>query len=197
MGRRKVPINIKSSSVSHQASTTDQAPVAEAVPPVTDREMVTSPDATGARAQEQPVQESAQEWRDRALRLQAEMENFRKRQRRLADEQILADRERLLTQILSVADDLERALEAGQANAQSLRQGVALTHQSLLRVLRQEGVEPIQAQGQTFDPAWHEALGTIPHENVGAEPGKVVRVIRQGYRMGERLLRPSRVIIAS
>jgi len=136
-------------------------------------------------------------WRDRALRLQAEIENFRKRQRRLAEERIIADRERLLRSFLRVADDLERALNTDGADAGSLRQGVDLTHQSLMRLLDQEGAEPIQAEGQPFDPSWHEAVGTVPHLHARVELDTVVEVVQPGYRLGNRLLRPARVIVAT
>ena len=137
------------------------------------------------------------DWRDRALRLQAEIENYRKRQQRLAEERIQADRERLLRSFLRVADDLGRALKADGTDAESLRQGVDLTHQALMRVLEQEGAEPIEAMGQTFDPAWHEAVGALPHRQVGVEPDTVVEVVEAGYRLGDRLLRPARVIVAT
>jgi molecular chaperone GrpE len=136
-------------------------------------------------------------WRDRALRLQAEMENFRKRQQRLTDERIATDRERLMRAFLGVADDLERALRADGTDIESLRQGVDLTYQSLMRILDQEGAEPVPAADQPFDPLWHEAVGTIPHERTDAEPNTVVEVVRAGYRVGDRLLRPARVIVAT
>ena len=136
-------------------------------------------------------------WRDRALRLQAEIENFRKRQERLAEERIVADRERLLRAFLSVTDDLERALSTDGVDAESLRQGVDLTHQTMVRLLDREGVKPIQAAGQPFDPSWHEAVGTIPHQHAGAEPDTVAQVVQPGYRLGGRLLRPARVIVAA
>ena len=144
-----------------------------------------------------PEDEDLAVWRDRALRLQAEIENFRKRQQRLAEERILADRERLLRSFLRVADDLERALNAEGADDGTLRQGVDLTHQALMRILDQEGAEPVEAAGQAFDPAWHEAVATVPHQRVGAEPDTVVEVVEAGYRMGERLLRPARVVVAT
>jgi molecular chaperone GrpE len=142
-------------------------------------------------------EEELEVWRDRALRWQAEMENFRKRQQRLADERILADRERLLRSLVGVADDLKRALSTDGANPESLRQGVDLTYRAMVRLLHQEGVEPIPARGQPFDPEQHEAVGTVPHQDAGAEPDTVVEVVQAGYRLGDRLLRPARVIVAT
>jgi len=147
-------------------------------------------------AQAPEEEETLEVWRDRALRLQAEIENFRKRQQRLAEERITADRERLLRSFLYVADDLERALRADTANVGSLQQGVDLTYQTLMHILSQEGVEPIQSVGQPFDPTWYEAVDTVPHSQAGVEPGTIVEVEQKGYRLGERLLRPARVIVA-
>jgi molecular chaperone GrpE len=136
-------------------------------------------------------------WKERAQRLQAEIENYRKRQQRLADERILAERERLMRAMLDVLDDLKRALMAEETDAASLRVGVGMTYQTLIRLLMQEGVEPIEAEGEAFDPTWHEAVGSVPHEYAGVEPDTVVEVVREGYRMGERLLRPARVLVAT
>jgi molecular chaperone GrpE (heat shock protein) len=143
-----------------------------------------------------PGEESIEIWRDRALRLQAEIENYRKRQRRLAQKEIASERERLLNAFAHVADDLRRALDAGESDAKGLREGVALTYRNLVRLLSQEGVEPIEAQGERFNPALHEAVATVPHAKAGVQPQTVIEVTERGYKMGERLLRPARVIVA-
>jgi molecular chaperone GrpE len=160
-----------------------------------------SPESQPEPAEVQPELAAAEEgvevWRDRALRLQAEMENYRKRQRRLAEERIAEERERLLGRFLQVADELERALTASRADAASLRQGVKLTHRSLMRFLEQEGVEQILAYGQPFDPEWHEAVGAAPQQEPGIQPQTVVEVLRPGYRLEGRLLRPARVLISA
>ena len=221
MNRRvRVPIRTRPSTMSVRAPHAERPEIAEADPPVSDREEEIGLAASRPEPQTQhatrntnhesrttqPTQdenagiadeESLPVWRDRALRLQAEIENFRKRQQRLAEERILADRERVLRSFLRVADDLERALNADGADGDSLRQGVDLTHQALMRILDQEGAEPIDALGQPFDPAWHEAVGTVPNGHAGAEPDTVVQVVEAGYRMGDRLLRPARVIVAT
>jgi molecular chaperone GrpE len=141
--------------------------------------------------------DSEAEWRDRALRLQAEIENFRKRQQRLAQERIRDDRERLLRAFLAVSDDLERALNTEGVDTAQLREGVDLTLQSLTRLLEREGAERIEALGQPFDPAQHEGVATVPHEQFGLEPNVVAQVLETGYRMGDRLLRPARVVVTA
>jgi molecular chaperone GrpE len=135
-------------------------------------------------------------WRDRALRLQAEMENYRKRQQRLTQERIVEERERLLRSFLRAADDLERALRADRLSLESLLQGVRLTHQGILALIEREGARPIAAEGQLFDPNVHEAVGTVPSDD-DVEPDTVVQVVQEGYRLGDRLLRPARVIVAT
>jgi molecular chaperone GrpE len=135
-------------------------------------------------------------WRDRALSLQAEIENFRKRQRRLAEDRIEADRGRLLRKFLMIADDLERALKSEGDSNGAFREGVEVTQRSLRQMLKQEGVEPIEAEGEVFDPTWHEAVGTVPHQQMGVGKDKIVDVAQKGYRLDGRLLRPSRVIVA-
>jgi molecular chaperone GrpE len=161
-----------------------------ALDPVTGRP-VRAPSAP----REAPEEEGTEVWRDRALRLQADMENYRKRQQRLAEERIVEEREQLLRAFLRVADDLERALNANAVSLESLREGVELTHQTLMQILDQEEVELIQAIGRPFDPTRHEAVGTVPHQRAGIEPGMVAVVVQEGYRLGDRLLRPARVIV--
>jgi molecular chaperone GrpE len=212
--RVRVPVRVRPSGVPRQPSIADEpavaAPARPEAEPEPDTEHATrntqhvTHNTQNARGQDPERESQAVEeeetldlWRDRALRLQAEIENFRKRQQRLAEERVLADRERLLRAFLGVADDLERALHADGADADDLRQGVDLTYRSLMRLLDQEGAEPIEAAGQPFNPAWHEAVGTVPHVHAGAAPDTVVKVVEAGYRLGDRLLRPARVIVAA
>ena len=191
----KVPVRVRSPSTdSNDASVTGE-PAAQA-----SRSAGADVGGQDSEIQETGVkpeagEESLDVWRDRALRLQAEIENFRKRQRRLADQQIAAKREQLLRAFTRVADDLERALDA-QTGIEGLRQGVQVTYRNLMRLLNQEGVESIPAKGAWFDPALHEAVSTVSHLDAGVEPQRVVEVTERGYRIGDRLLRPARVIVA-
>ncbi|MCX7683336.1 MAG: nucleotide exchange factor GrpE [Anaerolineae bacterium] len=146
--------------------------------------------------EEAETQESLEVWRERALRLQAEMENFRKRQQRLAEERIASEREKLLRSFLEIADNLERALNTDGADVQAIREGVRLTYQAMQHLMTREGAEPIQPVGEPFDPTWHEAVASIPHTQAQVAPDTVVEVVQTGYRIGERLLRPARVVVA-
>jgi hypothetical protein len=101
----------------------------------------------------------------------------------------------LLFDVLSVADNLERALAVAQEDT-PIRQGVAITHRDVLRLLRRHGLERIEAHDRPFDPHWHEAVDVVPARDLGVDPGTVVRVMVSGYRRGERLFRPARVVVA-
>lgn len=129
-----------------------------------------------------------------ALRLQADMDNFRKRQMRRADDAIAMERERLLGLMLPLADNLARALQHDGQGDDSLRQGVELTYRELMRLLEAESMTRIDALGQTFTPELHEAVGTVMS---AAEAGTVVEVLESGYKLGEKLVRPARVIVAA
>lgn len=198
--RKKIPIRILQPELK-EAPPSPVVPVDEAPPPVAEAPPTfpppTPPPPPGPLEEEQALREELERWKDRALRLEAEMDNFRKRLQRLTEERIAADRERLLREFLAVADDLARALSADGADAEAIRQGVELTHRSLMHLLSREGVAPIEVEGQPFDPAWHEAVGAVPAHQVGKEPDTVAHVVRTGYRIGDRLLRPARVIVAT
>jgi len=141
------------------------------------------------------------EWRDRALRLQADMENYRKRQQRAAQDQIRQERNRLLNAFLEIVDDLERAMATPVAggergHAEGLQRGVELTHRAAMQLLEKEGAVAFEAKGQPFDPNWHEAVATVPRNGHRFEPGTVLEVVEPGYRLDDELLRPAKVVVA-
>jgi molecular chaperone GrpE len=134
------------------------------------------------------------EYLDSLQRLKAEFDNYRKRTAR--EYEALSERatESLVKELLPVLDDLERALEAAERHEEAkLEEGVALVHRELSDTLRKHGVAEIETDG-AFDPHVHEALLAQPVE--GAEPGSVVEVLQKGYRLGDRVLRPARVVVA-
>lgn len=194
--RKKIPVRVVLPEL-EEAPPAPVIPVDDALPPVMEAPPPTPPPVAEPSAREVALREELEQWKDRALRLEAEMDNFRKRLQRLADERIAADRERLLRDFLAVADDLARALSADGADVESIRQGVELTSRSLMHLLTRQGVTPIEAEGQPFDPAWHEAVGTVPASQANAPPDTIVHVVQTGYRIGDRLLRPARVIVAT
>jgi molecular chaperone GrpE len=128
------------------------------------------------------------------LRLAADFDNYRKR---VAREQVDLTRranERLLNELLPVLDDLERALEAAAEHEEAkLEEGVRLVHRSLLGLVERHGLSEIETEG-AFDPHVHEALLAQPGE--GADEGSVLQVLQKGYKLGDKVLRPARVIVA-
>lgn len=153
--------------------------------------------AGGPVATAEQLEAEAAAWQDKYTRLYAELENTKKRLARIYDNQAEEQAERLLRDMLPLADNLERALThtSGRETDAGLRQGVEITLSAFADALAKHGVGVIQAQGQPFDPEWHEAVGAIPHPMLS--PGTVVRVEQKGYTFHDRLLRPARVWIAS
>ena len=154
-----------------------------------------SEDVEEELVEEEPAaEESAPAPDDSYLRLAADFDNYRKRVAREQAEAAVRANERLLNELLPVLDDLERALEAAAAHEEAkLEDGVRLVHQSFSSLLARHGLTEIEAEG-AFDPHVHEALLAQPGE--GAEQGAVLQVLQKGYRLGDRVLRPARVIVA-
>ena len=126
--------------------------------------------------------------------LAADFDNYRKRVAR--EQEALSTRaaERLVKELLPIVDDLERALEAAEEHEEAkLEEGVRLVQRQLASVLEREGLAEIETNGK-FDPHVHEALLSQPSE---AEEGSVIEVLQKGYRLGDRVLRPARVIVAA
>jgi molecular chaperone GrpE len=146
-------------------------------------------DLTAARAE-------AQDAADRALRTLAEFDNYRRRTEREREEVVTRVRADLLRELLEVADNFDRALEhAGDGVPASFLDGMKLVARGLHDLLDRKGVARIDAMGKPFDPEQHEALTTMEKE--GALPDTVIQVVQSGYRVGDRVLRPAKVIVAS
>jgi molecular chaperone GrpE len=134
------------------------------------------------------------EYVDHLKRVAAEFENYRKRTARDQADFAARANERLVKELLPVLDDLGRALEAAEQHEEAkLEEGVRLVHRQLAALLRKEGLAEIETDGK-FDPHVHEALLTQPSE---APEGSVIDVVQKGYRLGDRVLRPARVVVAA
>jgi len=136
---------------------------------------------------------------DLAKRTKADFENFRKRMS--ADVLAAGGRGKaeVLRDVLPVLDDLERALQAAGLDPEGdsddgLAHGVLLVFRGLRDSLAKHGIEAVDPSGERFDPQIHEALSTLAAE--GVESGTVVETMQKGYRLGERLIRPARVVVA-
>jgi molecular chaperone GrpE len=126
-------------------------------------------------------------------RVAADFENYRKRVARDQESLVTRAHERLVKELLPVLDDLERALQAAAEHEEGkLEEGVQLVHRELQEALAREGLAEVEADGR-FDPHVHEALLTQPSDR---EEGSVLEVLQKGYRLGDRVLRPARVVIA-
>ncbi len=127
-------------------------------------------------------------------RVAADFENYRKRAARDQESLVARAHERLVKELLPVLDDLERALDAARDHeTRSVEEGVRLVHAELAAALEREGLAEIETNGQ-FDPHVHEALLSQPSE---AEEGSVLEVVQKGYRLGDRVVRPARVVVAA
>ena len=156
---------------------------------------VPEPDDEAVEVDEiEPLRRALEEERQRNLRLLADFDNFR---RRVTREQEVARREgrrAALLPLLPVVDTLERALATGSVDP-DFYQGVAATHRLFTRALREAGAQALESVGRAFDPQLHEAVATVP--SGGVEPGTVAREVRRGYRIGDELLRPAQVVVAT
>jgi molecular chaperone GrpE len=127
-------------------------------------------------------------------RVAAEFENYRKRVARDQESLVARAHERLVKELLPVLDDLERALAAAEQHEEAtLEEGVRLVHRELEAALRREGLAEIETNGR-FDPHVHEALLSQPSDR---DEGSILEVVQKGYRLGDRVVRPARVVVAA
>jgi molecular chaperone GrpE len=174
---------------------TDESRTEEAVEP--EAEVEADVEAAVEAAASEPEIEAVARERDQYLdalrRTAAEFDNYRKRVQRDQEALVARAAQRLVTALVPVLDDLERALQAAEEHEEAkLEEGVRLVHRAFADALRREGLEEIATEGR-FDPHVHEALLARPDE---AESGTVLEVLQKGYRLGDLVLRPARVIVA-
>jgi molecular chaperone GrpE len=130
------------------------------------------------------------EYLDALRRLKAELENLRKRQEKERARLMQMASERLVSDLLPVLDNLERALEAGG----DIREGVRATHEQLVTVLGREGLAPVFSDGKAFDPEVHEAVMSQPSEE--HEDGTILQTFERGYLLNGKTIRPAKVVVA-
>jgi len=139
----------------------------------------------------------ADEYQEQLVRLQAEMDNLRKRTAREVEQARKFALEGFARELLNVADSMQLGLQAAGEDAEitALREGVELTLKQLMDVFTRFDVREIEAEGQRFDPEQHEALSIVPSPE--HEPNTVMMVVQKGYSLNERLLRPARVVVST
>jgi molecular chaperone GrpE len=163
----------------------------------TEREDLCDTVSHGSSAEDRLAEAEAQrdEYLALAQRVQADFDNYRKRALRDQERLVALAHERLVRELLPILDDLERALEAAERHEEAqLVDGVDLVQKSLRAALAKEGLTEIDTSGP-FDPHVHEALLTQPAQD--ADPGSVLDVVQRGYRLGDKVVRPARVIVAA
>ena len=139
--------------------------------------------------------EETKEMTDKYLRLYADFENYRKRVNKDKEELVKYGQENLLSELLTVVDNLEMALKhASDAISTGLVQGVEITHKELLKTLEKFGLSAIEAEGKTFDPAVHHAMSQIEHADM--QENIVVEEYRKGYKLKDKVLRPALVAVS-
>ena len=149
-------------------------------------------------AQLAEAQRELAEFKDKMLRLAADFENARRRSLKEREETSLFGHQNLVKDLLPSVDNLGRAIDharqGGEGSQEGLLEGVELVLREVLATLTRHGVVPVEAQGQPFDPALHEAMAQIEDASV---PGNtVVQVFQPGYQLRGRLLRPARVVVS-
>lgn len=134
--------------------------------------------------------------RDAMLRMQAEMENLRKRLIRDLEKSRRFALERIMKDLLQVRDSMERGLDtnADSATVEALLEGQALTLKMLAKVMQDHNLELIDPRGEAFNPEFHEAVTVMPSEEL--EEGSVIEVLQKGYKLHDRLVRPAMVVVS-
>lgn len=135
------------------------------------------------------------ELREERLRMAAEMDNFKKRLQREHQEQMRYASEKVLSDLLPALDNLDLALQYGASHeaCRDMMQGIEMTRKQLLDAVAKSGLVSVGAAGEAFDPAIHEAIGMEPNPDL--EKGAVSKVLQRGYKLGDRLLRPAKVMV--
>lgn len=178
-----------------------------------EEQVVDTQEAAAEQADQEQPEEKAQEkeeeldpweqlelevakWKDQAIRTAAELDNYRKRMSREKLDAVRYGNQGLLEELLPVLDNFDMGMQAAaQEQGSMLYMGMDMVHKQIGEFLSSQNVEEIPAAvGGEFDPNLHEALSQEASDDVDAE--KIVRVIRKGYKMGERLLRPSNVVVS-
>ena len=174
---------------------------AEAQEPQTDE----AEDATTAESQEEvkegkdPLElanETIADLNDKYLRKCAEFENFRRRSIKEKAELILNGGEKVITKILPVIDDMERAIENGKKtdDVATLREGMELIYKKFLKILEGEGVKTIETLGKDFNVDYHEAIAMVPGQD-DDKKGKVIDCVQTGYTLNDKVIRYAKVAV--
>ena len=140
------------------------------------------------------IEQALEETRDQLLRRTAEMENMRRRHIQEREQLTFEANKRLIVDLLSVVDDLERTLEHASEEKDPMTQGIELVYKNFIKILERYGVQPMHTVGEEFDPHKHDALMHEPRTDVA--PGMITREIQRGYLINDNVLRHAKVFVA-
>jgi molecular chaperone GrpE len=161
------------------------------------KEEVVSDGTASASASDEPEPDpdaEAKRYLDLAQRTQAELENFRKRAARDVAQAGERAKANLIRELLPVVDNLERALATANPEEDHLAEGVRLVHVELVGTLERNGIKAFDPAGEPFDPTYHEAISMREGDNGS---GIVLDVVEKGYKLGDNVIRPARVVVSS
>jgi len=179
-----------------QHTDSEQKPQSEAE--LTDAQLVAEAAEIDAVGEVDALQQQVAHANEQLLRVQAEMQNVRRRAERDVENAHKFALEKFVTELLSVVDNLERALTAVDAEEQSqkaLAEGLELTLKTFIDVLARFNVAVVEPEGQPFDADLHQAVSTVPNAQV--EPNTVIEVFQKGYTLNGRLIRPAMVVVST
>ena len=176
----------------------NEAPVDETAKEAEEKEDVNS-EETSEEEEKDPLEKAQEEiadLKDKWLRSVAEFENYRKRTLKERAELILNGGEKVITAILPIIDDMERAIENGAKtdDPEVLREGMSLIHQKFMKTLEAQGVSKIETENADFDTDVHEAVAMVP--GMGDDKkGKVIDCLQQGYKLNDKVIRHAKVAV--
>ena len=177
-----------------------QIPVTETAQPTDKSPIAVAPETDGSDGNDDPtasLQADLDRFRDLALRSQADFDNYKKRATREKEEAVKYANSALLERLIAIVDNFELGLSAAKSEGgrSPIYSGMSMVLKQLTDFLAGNGLQPIDAEGQKFDPNLHEAIAHEPSDEVAE--GVVLRQMRRGYRLKDRLLRPSSVVVSS
>ncbi|HCU9512850.1 TPA: nucleotide exchange factor GrpE [Staphylococcus aureus] len=163
----------------------------EAIEETSDENVIEEIDPKDQKINE--LQQLADENEEKYLRLYAEFENYKRRIQKENEINKTYQAQRVLTDILPAIDNIERALqiEGDDETFKSLQKGVQMVHESLINALKDNGLEVIKTEGEAFDPSIHQAV--VQDDNPDFESGEITQELQKGYKLKDRVLRPSMV----
>lgn len=178
-----------------KSSDTVESKAAEQTEETSGAAKVTDQETKTEDASEKMAAEIA-EWRDKYVRLSAEFDNYRKRTLKEKMDLMSSAGEDVIKSLLPVMDDLERALAATEkaSDVAAVREGVVLISNKLRDTLRGRGLAEIEAVGQELDTDFHEAVAKIPAQDE-AQKGRIIDVVQKGYKLNDKVIRHSKVVV--